>query len=129
MVAYVIAHINVLVMRKRMPKAPRSFKLPLGPTIPIIGMLGMLWMIITIDPDPEFRMMIWRVVVVALVVYAAYGIIWIKLKLKRPLFKPMPVDEVMKIQEEYEAKNAAEYDAMMAAKAGASKGGGSGTGG
>jgi len=116
MVAYVIAHLNVLVMRKRMPDAPRSFKLPLGPTIPLVGMLGMLWMIYNIDPDPEFRMVILRTVGIALIIYAAYGVIWIKLKLKRPLFKPMPVEEVMRIQEKYEKINEIIMKERMAVK-------------
>ena len=30
MVSYIFAHIDVLILRKRLPKAPRSFKVPLG---------------------------------------------------------------------------------------------------
>ena len=121
MISFVIAHINVLVLRKRMPDAPRSFRLPLGPTIPILGILGMLWMIYNIDPDPDFRMVIWRTVIIALVIYVAYGFIWIKFKMKRPLFQPMPVEEVTKIQDEYEALNKSIWEAKLAAKAEASK--------
>ena len=128
MVAYIIAHVNMLVMRWRMPDAPRSFKLPLGPVLPVVGVIGMLWMILTIDPDLEFRIMIWRTVVIALVLLTIYGILWIKLKVKRPMFKAMPVDEIMKIQEAAEAEQEAHWQARMAARAGVSKGDGSDTG-
>jgi amino acid transporter len=117
MVAYVIGHINNMVMRHRMPDAPRSFKLPLGPVLPVVGIVGMIWMILTIDPDPDFRMTIWRTVLIALVLLAIYGIIWIKLKVKRPFFKPMPVEEILAMEEASEAEQRAEWEAKAAKKA------------
>ena len=129
MVAYVIAHVNNLVMRKRMPDAERSFKMPLGPVLPIIGIIGMVWMILTIDPDPEFRFIIWRTVVIALICLAIYGIIWVKVKLKRPLFKAMPVDEIMAIQNAAEAEHNARFNPELAAAAGGGQTGGGDSGG
>ena len=126
MVAYIIAHVNMLVMRKRMPDAPRSFKMPLGPVLPIVGVVGMLWMILTIDPDPEFRMVIWRTVIIALVLLTIYGILWLKLKLKRPLFLAMPVEEILELQSKAEAEQAAHLQSILDAKA-AKDAGGSGT--
>jgi len=117
MVAYIIAHVNMLVMRKRMPDAPRSFKMPLGPVLPILGMLGMIWMILTIDPDPNFRFIIWRTVIIALVLLTIYGVLWLKLKEKRPLFKPMSVEEIMEVQEAADAEQAAFFQARQEAKA------------
>jgi len=116
MVAYIIAHVNMLVMRARMPDAPRSFKMPLGPVLPVIGIIGMFWMILTIDPDPEFRMMIWRTVVICLIILAVYGIIWIRVKVKRPLFKPMPVEEILEVQAQAEADQRAHMEAILARK-------------
>jgi len=124
MVAYIIAHVNMLVMRKRMPDAPRSFKMPLGPVLPIVGVVGMLWMILTIDPDPEFRMVIWRTVIIALVLLTIYGILWLKLKLKRPLFLAMPVEEILELQSKAEAEQAAHLQSILDAKAAKDAGGG-----
>ena len=117
MAAYIIAHINNLVLRYRLPDAPRSFKLPLGPVLPIIGSVGMVWMIVTIDPDPEFRMMIWRTVIIVFVLLVIYGILWLKLKVKRPLFKPMPVEEILALEAAADAEQEAEWAAKLAAKA------------
>jgi len=127
MIAYIIAHVNMLVMRRRMPDAPRSFKLPLGPVLPIVGILGMLWMILNIYPDPDFQAIIWRTVGIALVLLAIYGVLWIKLKMKGPLFRPMSVDEIMKIQEAADAEQEAHWQARIAAAGGSSKGDGSDT--
>ena len=34
MISYILAHIDVLILRRRLPKAPRSFKVPCGPLFP-----------------------------------------------------------------------------------------------
>ena len=112
---YAIGHVNLLVMRKRLPDAPRSFKMPLGPVLPILGIAGMIWMILTIDPDPEFRWMIWRTCIITIVVFSIYSIIWIKVKMKRSLFKPMPVEEMMALEAQANAEQAAAQEARLAA--------------
>ena len=37
MVSYILAHVDVIVFRKRLPRAPRNFKVPCGVLFPIIG--------------------------------------------------------------------------------------------
>ena len=61
MVSYVIADINVLIFRRRLPKAPRTFKVPLGPVIPAIAIVGNLFMIWNIDGDPAARNLIFTI--------------------------------------------------------------------
>ena len=36
MIAYILVQIDVLILRKRLPKAPRNFKVPLEPVISVI---------------------------------------------------------------------------------------------
>lgn len=59
MVSYVLAHIDVLVLRKRLPNAPRSFRSPGGILLPVIGIIGTVYMIMNISTDPVERMQIW----------------------------------------------------------------------
>lgn len=96
--SYIILHLDVMVMRKRMPKAPRTFKLPLGPVIPIIGVIGNAFMIINIDPDPAVKAKIYAIFVIVFALLSVYAVIWTKVKIKRPLFKPYPVKEVMAME-------------------------------
>ena len=49
MISYILAHVDLLVFRKRLPKAPRNFKVPGGPIIPIIGIIGTVYMILNIQ--------------------------------------------------------------------------------
>ena len=55
MASYITAHIDLLVFRKRLPHAPRSFKVPFGPVLPLIGIAGEVYMILNISTDPVER--------------------------------------------------------------------------
>lgn len=96
--SYIVLHLDVMIMRKRMPKAPRTFKLPLGPVIPIIGVIGNAFMIINIDPDPAVKAKIYAIFVIVFALLSVYAVIWTKVKIRRPLFKPYPVKEVMAME-------------------------------
>ena len=98
MVSYILAHVDVLVFRKRLPKAPRSFKLPGGPVIPVIGIVGTVYMIFNIYTDPHERLMIWLLTGVTFFVLAVYSVFWIRVKMKMPVFKSVPMQKVMAME-------------------------------
>lgn len=98
MVSYIIADINVLILRKRMPKTPRNFKVPLGPVIPIIAVIGNVFMIWNIDGNPATRNSIFMIDGIVFVVLSIYAVLWCKFKLKKPLFKPFSIREVMAME-------------------------------
>lgn len=98
MVSYVISDINVLIFRKKLPKAPRTFKVPLGPVIPVIGLIGNLFMIWNIDGDPAVRNKIFMIDGIIFVLLAVYAALWCKFKLKRKMFEPIPIHEVMAME-------------------------------
>ncbi len=98
MVSYVISDINVLIFRKKLPKAPRTFKVPFGPVIPIIGLIGNLFMIWNIDGNPAVRSKIFMIDGIIFVLLAIYAALWCKFKLKRKMFEPIPIHEVMAME-------------------------------
>lgn len=98
MVSYVIADINVLIFRHRLPKAPRTFKVPFGPVIPLIAVVGNVFMIWNIDGNPATRNLIFLIDGVIFLALAIYAALWCKLKLKRPMFQAIPVHEVMAME-------------------------------
>lgn len=98
MIAYVISNINVLILRKRLPKAPRNFKVPFGPLLPVCGILGNLFMILNIDGDPDIRKKIYLIDGTIFLILAVYAVIWIKKVMKRNLFTPVPMPEVMAME-------------------------------
>ncbi|MCR5213993.1 MAG: APC family permease [Eubacterium sp.] len=104
LISYIISNLNVILLRRRLPAAPRNFKTPLGYTVPILGILGSAYMIYSIDPSWEVKLSLYKVVLVTLVLLGIYSFIWIKLRVKRPLFKPYAVKEVMAMENELYGK-------------------------
>lgn len=96
--SYIILHLDVLVLRKRLPKAPRTFKLPFGPVIPILGIIGNAFMIYNIDPSWEVKKKIYLIFVIVLAVLSVYAVVWIKVVIKRPLFRSFQIKEVMAME-------------------------------
>ena len=96
--SYIILHCDVLILRKRLPKAPRTFKLPFGPLIPIIGVLGNAFMIYNIDSSWEVKKRIYLIFLITVAILSVYAVIWIKCVMKRPMFKPYQIKEVMAME-------------------------------
>lgn len=98
MISYVLAHIDLLVFRKRLPNAPRNFKVPGGIVFPLIGIVGTLYMILNISSDPQERLMIWLLTGGCFIVLGIYSAIWIKVKMKMKVFKSVPLEKVMAME-------------------------------
>ena len=98
MISYILAHIDVLILRKRVPNAPRSFKVPLGKILPLIGILGTTYMILNISTDSAERLAIWGVTGIAFLILGIYSFFWIKYKMRMPVFKSAPMEEVMAME-------------------------------
>jgi amino acid transporter len=94
-VSYIISHFNVMVLRKRLPKAPRSYKTPLFPLPQLLGIAGSIYMVLNIDPDPARKHLIWLLTGTAFALFSIYAAFWIKYKMKLPLFKAMPIEKIM----------------------------------
>ena len=98
MISYIFAHIDVLILRKRLPKAPRSFKSPGGGILQIIGILGTVYMILNISTEPTEKHTRWLLTIVVFGILAVYAFFWIKYKMKLPVFKSVPVEKVMAME-------------------------------
>lgn len=98
MISYVLAHVDLLVFRKRLPKAPRNFKVPGGVVFPVIGIIGTVYMILNISSDPQERLMIWLLTGVCFIVLGIYSAIWIKFKMRMKIFKSVPLEKVMAME-------------------------------
>ena len=70
--AFILVCIGVIVMRRKMPEAPRAFVTPLVPLVPILGVITCLFMMVFLPPDTWIRLVVWMLI--GLDVYAYYGI-------------------------------------------------------
>lgn len=98
MFSYIISNVNVLIFRKRFAKVPRNFKTPCGILVPVIGILGNIFMIINIDGNPATRLRIYLVCGVIFAVLSIYAFLWIRKVMKKKLFQPFEMKEVMAME-------------------------------
>ncbi len=69
--AFILVCIGIWVMRKKMPELPRSFKTPMVPLVPILGIVTCLFMMVFLPMDTWIRLLVWMLI--GLDIYLAYG--------------------------------------------------------
>ena len=70
--AFVLVCIGIMVMRKTMPDAPRPFKTPLVPLVPILGIVVCVGMMVGLPGDTWIRLIVW--LALGFIIYFTYGI-------------------------------------------------------
>ena len=92
LIAYIIVHIDVMVLRRRYPKLERPFKTPFYPLPQLIGIAGMLYAIRHASPTPEMTRQVFTIAGLTLLAGAVLAAIWVKLVMKKGLFEPEPAE-------------------------------------
>jgi basic amino acid/polyamine antiporter, APA family len=69
--AFILVCIGVMVLRKSEPDAPRAFRTPLVPLVPILGIATCLFMMVFLPLDTWIRLIVW--LAIGLVIYFTYG--------------------------------------------------------
>ncbi|NVO84334.1 amino acid permease [Hymenobacter terrestris] len=71
LLAFVMVCAGVLIMRKREPDAPRPFRTPWVPLVPILGILTCVVMMVSMPWETWLRLAVW--LAIGLVIYYGYG--------------------------------------------------------
>lgn len=71
LLAFSLVCIGVLVMRKRMPDAPRAFRTPLVPFVPILGVIVCGYLMYSLPGESWVRLVIWMAL--GVLIYFVYG--------------------------------------------------------
>lgn len=69
--AFILVCVGVWVMRVKMPELPRSFKTPMVPLIPILGIITCLFMMVFLPMDTWIRLIVWMLI--GMDIYLVYG--------------------------------------------------------
>lgn len=69
--AFVLVCIGVMMMRYKMPDAPRAFRTPLVPFVPIMGVLVCVYLMYALPVESWWRLAIW--LGIGLLIYFTYG--------------------------------------------------------
>jgi APA family basic amino acid/polyamine antiporter len=69
--AFVVVAIGVILLRRRRPDLPRSFRTPLVPLVPVLSVLASVWLMLNLAAETWVRFAIWMVG--GLFIYTFYG--------------------------------------------------------
>jgi basic amino acid/polyamine antiporter, APA family len=71
LLAFVIVCIGIIIMRRTNPNAPRPYRTPLVPVVPILGVLVCFAMMASLDIDTWIRLVVW--LAIGLAIYFGYS--------------------------------------------------------
>ena len=94
LLAFVVVCIAVIVLRYRRPEIPRTFRLPLMPVVPIIGVGFSLWLVASLPWETWLRFAVW--LFIGLAIYFFYSRKHSLLNPNSPRLKTSAVAEVKK---------------------------------
>ncbi|MCX7641334.1 MAG: amino acid permease [Elusimicrobiales bacterium] len=69
--AFILVCLGVIILRIKQPQRPRPFKLPFGFTIPILGIISCIYLMLGLDKITWFRFIVW--LLIGLIIYFFYG--------------------------------------------------------
>jgi APA family basic amino acid/polyamine antiporter len=69
--AFMIVNAGVISLRRSRPNMPRSFRTPFYPVTPILGVIGCLYLILSLDVVTWIVFVIW--LTIGMIIYFAYG--------------------------------------------------------
>ncbi len=96
LLAYIITHIDLIVLRKRYPNYPRSYKSPWFPILQISGIVGMIYAFINNSPTPELRLKVYINIAIFIGLAGVFAFCWVKYKMKKGLFEPETIEQAIK---------------------------------
>lgn len=96
LLAYIIAHIDLIILRRKYPNYSRPFKSPLFPILQIIGIAGMTYAFFNNAPTAALRLNVYFIAAIFISVTGAFAFCWVKYKMKKKLFKPEAIVQAIK---------------------------------
>lgn len=94
LMAYVIAHLDVIVLRCRYPDLHRPFKTPLYPLPQVFGIAGMAFAIWKAAPTPEIAREVYGIAGIVIFGGSILAALWVKFVMKRGLFEVESVERL-----------------------------------
>jgi len=86
--AYVMAQVSLLVLRRRHPQMRRPFRMPGYPLAPLLAIAGMAYVVYHSAPTPQLVPVIARYAGGVLLVFAVVDAWWVRFVMKKGLFEP-----------------------------------------
>ena len=91
LLAYIVAHLDVIVLRRRYPELARPYRSRFSPWVQWAGIAGMAYCLLNVSPDPALTRSIYLNAGAVLLLVALVALAWVKWSLRRKLFEPVPL--------------------------------------
>lgn len=95
LLTYAIAHVDAIILRYKYPNLHRPFKTPHFPVPQILGIIGIVFVLLNIFPDPATKFLIYKYAGFFIAGAAIYSFFWCTFVIKEGLFKPTPLEEAL----------------------------------
>jgi len=95
LLVYIMAHIDLIILRKRYPQFHRPYRSPLFPIFQILGIIAMIYLIINNSPSAEMTRDVNLNAGMVVGITAIYAAFWIKFKMKKDFFKGEPIENIL----------------------------------
>ncbi len=96
LLTYIIAHIDLIVLRKKYPVHQRPFKSPMFPLLQVMGIAGMAYAFFNNAPTPELRLKVYINTALFIGIIAVFAFFWLKYIVKKPLFEREAIEQAIK---------------------------------
>ena len=96
LLTYIIAHIDLMVLRKKYPKHQRPFKSPMFPLLQLLGIAGMAYAFFNNAPTPELRLKVFINTALFIGLTTVFAFLWVKYKMKKGLFEAEAIEQAIK---------------------------------
>lgn len=95
LLTYLLAHIAVLILRKRHPDLPRPFRTPFFPLPQLVAIPGIVFVIANSSPAPEMTHTIILYTTAVLGFFTVVGFLWVRFFMRQSPFKPLPIEAAL----------------------------------
>jgi amino acid transporter len=95
LLAYIITHLDLMLLRKKYPDYPRTYKSPFFPILQIVGILGMIYAFLHSSPTIALQNEIFFNVGFSICATAIFAFLWVKLKMKRGLLQTESIEDAI----------------------------------
>ena len=95
LLAYIIAHIDLIILRRKYPNYDRPFRSPLFPVLQVVGIAGMIYAFIYNSPTATLRLRIYINAAIFIGITGVFAFCWVKYKMRKDLFEPEAIGKAI----------------------------------
>ncbi len=95
LITYIIAHVNVIVLRRKYPDYKRPYKSPFYPWPQLIGISGMVYALIKNAPTEEMTLRVYTIFLSFTGATVIYAFFWVRYRMKKGLFEAEPLENAL----------------------------------